>query len=261
MSKKAINKLHEFITDKKPNEKELTAFVKDLAYHNDPTERTITVRYSQFKKHIRLEHPRYTDEFLKELNPPTELTKKIIGENKQRKLDRKMVSFNDELIEKIYNLKDSPNPYERAIYLQFISGRRINEIYDADIRLAGKNPRIFTMRLSKKSGAESDKFHKVELLKDTISNKEFKAMSLKLRSSINGVSLQDFTNRVNRTIKKDLSKDLSSHDLRGLYAVYGYETDNPDNMNLLGYINKKLNHNSSSIDSSQSYANFKYVKS
>ena len=76
MSKKSISKLHQFIQDEKPNEKELAAFVRDLANHNDPTERTITVRYSQFKKHIRVEHPSYSDEFLKELNPPTELTKK-----------------------------------------------------------------------------------------------------------------------------------------------------------------------------------------
>jgi len=260
MSKKSISKLHEYITEKKPSEEQLTKFVKELAYQNEPTDRTISVRYSQFKKHIRNMHPEYSDKFLKELNPPAEMTKKIITENKQRKLDRKMVKFDDELIEKILNLKDSDNPYEQAIYVQFVSGRRINEIYDNPLRINNKQPLEVAMKLSKKNGDDKAKYHKFNLLKNTINNKEFKQKIQKLRTSINGVSLQDFTNRVNRKIKEVIDKDLSSHDLRGLYAVYGFHTENKDDTNLLGYINKVLNHGDTSIDSSQSYSNFKYVK-
>jgi len=260
MSKKALSKLHQYITDNKPTEDELKRFVKELAYQNEPTERTISVRYSQFKKHVRDLHPEYSDKFLKELNPPAEMTKKIITENKQRKLARKMVKFDDSLIDKILSLQNSDNPYEQAIYLQFISGRRINEIYSAPLRINNKQPLEVAMKLSKKNGDDKAKYHKFNLLQNTIQNKDFKQKLNKLRSSVNGVSLQDFTNRVNRKVKQIIDKDLSSHDLRGLYAVYGFHTQNDDDTNLLGYINKVLNHGDTSIDSSQSYSNFKYIK-
>jgi hypothetical protein len=260
MSKKALSKLHDYITQEKPTEQQLTKFVKDLAYLNEPTDRTISVRYSQFKKHIRDTHPEYSDKFLKELNPPTEMTKKIITENKQRKLDRKMVKFDDSLIDKILSLQNSDNPYEQAIYLQFISGRRINEVYSAPLRINNKQPLEVAMKLSKKNGDDKAKYHKFNLLQNTIQNKDFKQKLNKLRSSVNGVSLQDFTNRVNRKVKQIIDKDLSSHDLRGLYSVYGFHTQNDDDTNLLGYINKVLNHGDTSIDSSQSYSNFKYIK-
>ena len=168
--------------------------------------------------------------------------------------------INDELIEKILNLKDSDNPYEQAIYLQFVSGRRINEVYSAPLRINNKQPLEVAMKLSKKNGDDKAKYHKFNLLQNTINNKQFKQKITKLRSSVNGVSLQDFTNRVNRKVKQIIDKDLSSHDLRGLYAVYGFHTQNDDDTNLLGYINKVLNHGDTSIDSSQSYSNFKYIK-
>ena len=259
MSKKILTKLHTFITDEKPSEDELREKVRELAYSNDPTDRTITVRYSQIKKHIREIHPEYSDDFLKTLNPPKELTSKIISENKVRKMSSKQVNFGPDLLDKIYSLKDSDSPFERAIYLQFVSGRRINEVFDNAFRILKAQPRVVTMQLSKKNGDEKGKFHKMELIKDTIDNQEFKALLTKLRTSVAGMSLKDFTGRVNRAIKSNLGKDLSSHDLRAMYSVYRHATDNPDAMNLIGYIGKVLNHGSGSVDSAVSYSNFHYT--
>jgi len=259
MSKKLLSKLHTFITEEKPNEEELTEKVRELAMSNDPTDRTITVRYSQIKKHLRELHPEYNDEFLKTLNPPKELTSKIINENKERKLKSKQVNFGPEMIEKIYSLKDSESPFERAIYLQFISGRRINELFDNEFRIIRKSPRVIMMKLSKKNGDDKNKFHKMELIMDSIDNGEFKIMLNKLRSSVNGMTLKDFTNRVNRAVKSNLGKELSSHDLRAAYAVYRHATDNPDELNLIGYIGKVLNHGDTSVDSAVSYSNFNYT--
>ncbi len=92
-----ITELHKFISEEKPDEGDLRKFVKEMAYNNSPTERTITVRYSQIKKHIRDTHPEYSDQFLKELNPPKALTAKIIQENKERKMKKKQVKFDTEL--------------------------------------------------------------------------------------------------------------------------------------------------------------------
>tara|TARA_R110002050_G_scaffold218822_1_gene354783 strand:+ start:1312 stop:2094 length:783 start_codon:yes stop_codon:yes gene_type:complete len=259
MSKKTINALHTFITEQKPTEDQLTEKVRELAYGNDPTDRTITVRYSQMKKHIREIHPEYSDDFLKALNPPRELTSKIISENKERKMSSKQVNFGPDLLDKIYSLKDSDSPFERAIYLQFISGRRINEIFDNQYRIVKKTPRVITMQLSKKNGDEKAKYHKMELVKDTIDNQEFKVLLNRLRSSVTGMSLKDFTGRVNRAVKSNLGKDLSSHDLRAMYAVYRHATDNPEKLNLIGYIGAVLNHGPGSVDSAVSYSNFHYT--
>jgi hypothetical protein len=151
------------------------------------------------------------------------------------------------------------SPFERAIYLQFISGRSINEIFDSSFRILKAQPRVVTMQLSKKNGDEKSVYHKMELIKDTIDNQEFKTMLTKLRTSVTGISLKDFTSRVNEAIKSNLGKDLSSHDLRAMYAVYRHATDNPDGMNLIGYIGKVLNHGSGSVDSAVSYSNFNYT--
>ena len=259
MSKKTLNALHSYITEQKPTDDQLTEKVRELAYSNDPTDRTITVRYSQFKKHIREIHPEYSDQFLKGLNPPKDLTSRIIEENMERKMSSKQVNFGPELVEKIYALKDSKSPFERAIYLQFISGRRINEIFDNAFRILKAQPRVVTMQLSKKNGDQKSVYHKMELVKDTIDNQEFKALLTKLRTSVNGMSLKDFTGRVNKAVKSNLGKNLSSHDLRAMYAVYRHTTDNPDAMNLIGYIGKVLNHGSGSVDSAVSYSNFHYT--
>lgn len=259
MSKKLLSKLHDYILTKKPSEDELSEKVKEIAFSNEPTDRTVTVRYSQMKKHIRELHPQYSDEYLKGLNPPKDMTRKIISENKERKMSSKQINFGDDLVQKVYALKDSESPFERAIYLQFISGRRINEIFDNEFKIMKKQPRLVMMKLSKKNGDDKSKFHKLDLIKDTIDNQEFKAMLNKLRSSVNGMSLKDFTNRVNKSLKSNLGKDYSSHNLRAIYAVYRHATDNPDNMNLVGYIGNVLNHNDGSVDSAVSYSNFHYT--
>jgi hypothetical protein len=112
MSAKHLAKLHKYITTDKPTKEKLSEFIKDLAYSNEATDRTISTRYSLFKKHIRNNHPEYDDEFLKNLNPPIELTKKLIEENGERRMARKMVEFDQVFIDKILALKGSAIPFE-----------------------------------------------------------------------------------------------------------------------------------------------------
>jgi integrase len=257
MSKQQLQQLDAFINDSKPTEAQLSKKVDEMARSNDPTVRTISTRYSKLKKRIRDNHPSFSDKFLRELNPPKEMTQAIIVENKVRRNAKKLVDFDDDLIGKIYALKDSDSPYDRAAYLEFVSGRRISEIHGGEFgRLSKSHPREVRMRLSKK---KDDKAYKFDLLKDTIDAKDFKAAVLKVRSATHGMSMSDFTSRVNRVVKKDVRKDLSSHDLRAMYAVYRFETDNPDRVNLTGYIGDVLNHEDSS-DAGIAYSNFNYVR-
>ena len=259
MSKKMLSHLDEFmLTD--PDEGDVREFVKQLAYFNTPTDRTITVRYSQLKKYIRDNYPRFSNQFLKELNPPQSLTKAIIKENLERKCKKKIIKFSDKTIQKIYDLRYSKSPYERAIYLEFISGRRVGEIFDAPFKVTNVINTQVRMKLSKKSGKDADKFFRFHLIKDTATNHEFRDELNLFRTSTAGMDLTDLTNRINKSIRNKIDPNLSSHALRNMYAVYRFSTDNKDNLALIGYINEVLNHTPQSVDSSVCYSNFQYVK-
>ena len=49
---------------------------------------------------------------------------------------------------------------------------------------------------------------------------------------------------------------MTSHNLRGMYATYLFNTDNPDNQNINGFISSVLNHDGD--NSSLNYSNYIY---
>lgn len=260
MSKKLLSNLHKFIMEEKPNEKELLAKIKTLADTNDPADRTITSRYSLFKKHVREIHPQYTDDFLKTIAPPRELTLKVIGDNQIKRNSKKLVEFDKGIVDKLLSWRTDDMPFKRMAYLQFVSGRRVNEIFDNELGgLPRKNERSVKMKLSKKTKDEKDNFYTFDLIKDAnISNKEFKKELTSTRKALTGVDNGAFTQRMNKILKRDLRSDLSSHDLRSMYAVYRFNTENDEKLNLTGYIGKILNHAAAS-DSGIAYSNFTYT--
>lgn len=261
MSKKLISKLHKYITDDKPDEEALLEFVKELSNSNEPADRTITTRYSKFKKHIRETHPEYKDDFLKKVAPPRELTMKVIENNKEKRNGKKLVEFDQDIVDKLYSWKTDESPLKRMAFLQFVSGRRVSETFDNEI---GTNPRkndkMVKMKLDKKSGDDKDKFFTFELVKDSpITNKEWKKMLTETRKSLIGVDKSVYAQRVNKIIKRDLRNDLSSHDLRSMYAVYRFNTENEKKQNLVGFISSILNHGDTS-DSGIAYSNFSFIE-
>jgi len=252
MSKKSIDKLRGYLSTNRSDD-ELIEYVSDLANSNDPTMRTIASRFSLMKKHVRDNHPKYSDAVLRKLAPPRELTQSIIDSDKEVRNAKQDIKFDQELIDTILSLKNSSNVFERFVYLQFVSGRRISEIFESDFKAVPKKDRILKMKLSKK---KDDKFHNVELMDDTTSP-EFRKMLTDARKAVTGMSLSDFTSRINRVVRKVVRKDLTSHSLRGLYGVYRYHTDNPAKQNLVGYISRVLNHGASS-ESGVNYSNYSF---
>lgn len=254
MSKKALKKLDAFISENKPDDEKLLVFVKELVNANDPSDRTIASRFSNYKKYIRDAHPSYSDEFLRKIAPPKELTAGIIELDRQVRNAKTEIPFDQELVDKILALKDSPNVFDRFIYLQFVSGRRVNEMLDNPIKSVPRSKHTFKMVLSKKK--DDSKYFTIELLKG-VDAAEFRKMLIAARKAVNGVSISDFTTRLNSRVRKSVRKDLSSHSLRGLYAVYRYETDNPQHQVQTGFISRVLNHGDSS-DSGVNYSNYRF---
>lgn len=255
MNKQTSAILAEFMLSK-PNEDEILNLVKELAYLNNPSDRTITSRYSMIKKFLREGDFGLDATFLKmKLNPPKALTKKVMLENMRVRNSKKLIKFDKDLVDFIFSLRTSDNVYDNVIFLQFVSGRRINEIFDADIRLDNKQPDIIKMRLSKKK----DKlYYPVRLIKDAaITGKQFKKLLLETRKKITGLTLNEFTLRTNNKIKQ-IKNGLTSHDLRAMYGVYLFNKENPEEQTLTGFISKVLNHDAES-DSGINYSNFVYI--
>ena len=261
MSKKLLKKLHTFITEEKPVEKILLEFITTLAMSNDPANRTIATRYSQFKKHVRELHPTYTESFLRTIAPPRELTLSVIEQNKIRRNDKKLVQFDQDVVDTLYSWKNDASPFKRMAFLQFVSGRRVAEIYDNEL---GTNPKGKTksvkMKLDKKTGTDQNRFFTFDLIDSApIDNKQWKKLLTSTRRTLVGVDKGVYNQRLNRILKRDLRSDITSHDLRSMYGIFRFKTENPDNQNLIGYIGRILNHADTS-DSGVAYANFSFVE-
>jgi hypothetical protein len=259
MSKKIIAKLDAFIAKSpKPTNEQTLAQLTELAHSNDPADRTVVSRFSLMKKHLRENHLRYSDKFLATVRPPSEMTQSIIELDRLVRSRKKVVEFDQGLVDKILALKESQYILDRFIFLQFVSGRRVNEIFSAKLGKAQKQ--LLNMQLSKKPETDKRSFFKVRIMPGTVTAVEFKKMLVSLRRAITGMSLNDFTSRINRRVKKNVRSDMTSHNLRALYAVYSFEKYNPDKQNLIGFVSDILNHGATS-DSGVAYSNFRYSPS
>lgn len=261
MSKKLLTKLHNFITNETPTEKNLLEFITTLAMTNDPADRTITTRFSLFKKHIRELHPTYTESFLRTIAPPRELTLKVIEQNQVRRNNKKLIEFDQSVVDKLFSWKNDESPFKRMAFLQFVSGRRVSELYDNDLGTNPKNKnKTVKMKLDKKTGTDKNKFFTFDLINSApVDNKEWRKLLIATRKSLVGVDKGVYNQRLNRILKRDLRSDITSHDLRSMYGIFRFKTENPDNQNLIGYIGRILNHGDTS-DSGVAYANFSFVE-
>ena len=79
-----------------------------------------------------------------------------------------------------------------------------------------------------------------------------------VRDLVEDISTGDLNKRVNRYIKKNIRKDLTSHSLRGFYAHYLFHTNNPENKNINGFLTDVLNHECGT--SSLNYSNYTFEK-
>jgi len=252
MSKKLFNKLDIFL-DSEPSEDKLIKFIEDLILSNEPTNKTIATRYSNVKKYLRQNYIGISEDTLKKLKPDDKIIQAILNSDALKKTNKKNIHFDSNNVNDILQLKNSSNVYDNAIYLQFISGRRINEIFDDDIKLTMLKNAPHKVRFSSLSKKTNDKPYIIKLVPD-ITGKEFRDKLYNLRKIINGISLNDFNKRVNKKIKEKIGKQFTSHNLRGMYGVFLFNKYNEEDQNINGFISKVLNHDST--DASLHYTNY-----
>jgi integrase len=235
---------------------DLKQFIDEQVTNDSPQPRTISTRYSLVKKFLRDNYPKITEKQLKAIRPDDEITNSIIEQNDIIRSHKNNIKFDKELVDKILAFKDTEDLFELAIYLQFISGRRADEIRDAEYKIRIDQKDNLKMLLSKKSKDKRNKYFPIKLIKNSLSPKQFKESVKIIRQNFNYIKSNDYIKRLNRKIKKLVRNDLTSHDLRGMYAMYMFNTDNPENRNVNGFLSSVLNHDSDS--SSLSYSNYIY---
>ena len=257
MSKKLFLKLDDFLNEKSIDDEALLKYINELVMSNEPTNKTIATRFSKIKAYLRENYVEITEEFLKKVKPSDIIIQEIINSDAEKKTNKTNIHFNTKIIEDILNLKNSTNVYDKGIYLQFISGRRINEIFDDTIKLHMVKNTPDKIKFSSLSKKKNEKPHIVKLIPD-ISAKEFRNHIYKLRQVVNGISLNDYNKRLNKRIKKKISNNLTSHNLRGMYGMFLFSKYNEEDQNINGFITKVLNHDSS--DASLHYTNYIFTE-
>ena len=256
MSNRLFKIIKNYTDNNDYNFSDLKEFIDENINNDNPRPKTIATRYSLTKNFIRDNYPKITDKQLKVIKPPDELTAQIIQKDLEIKSNKKNHTFNKELVNKILEFKDTDDIYELAIYLQFISGRRADEIKDKEYKSRIGKDKKLKMLLSKKNGKNQNKYYEIRLIPDTISPEKFKNGLNVVRQNFQHIGSNDYIKRLNRKIKKLVRDDLTSHNLRGMYATFMFNEYNPDNQNINGYIEKILNHDSSG--SSLNYSNYIY---
>ena len=226
-----------------------------------PADKTIATRYSLVKKFLRDKFASYfSEDDLRNIRPSSDVINRIINKDKINRENKTDILFTESDIEKILNLENSKNLFDKFIYLQFISGRRVAEIKEPKylMKLSRGNQNSIKMNLAKKNVDNRETLFLVNLTPDTLSGKEFRNEVNKVRMITEDISTSDHTKRLNSKIRKLFpGKNFHSHTLRGLSAVWNYEKNNPNNLSRNPYIMKYLNQDV--LDSSMFYSNYKLV--
>ena len=224
--------------------------VMTLLKADSPADRTLLTRISKTKNFVREAFPTFSESKLKGFKAPEEMIAKVIQSNDQKRQSKKQFEFSQKDVDELLSFGESSVMIRRLFRLLFVSGRRINEILgDAKFtRLPNKPNMIKASKLSKK---REDKPARFKLL---IPASEFIKDLKRVRQFYADNTLSDINSRGNKAIKKLFNKDYRVHSLRGMYAIYRYHTDNPESLNINGFISEALNHDSS--DTSLSYSNY-----
>lgn len=231
----------------KLSDKQILHKVKGIVFTNNPSDRTITWRYSLIKKKLS---PRISRELAEKIKPPRDLTDKVIKENIEKRNSKKMKEITKEDIQKIISFEKSKDPYEMYIYLMFITGRRLREILDGQFKNK-KGSKLISMKGIKKSRKKELENQEVEIIPLVAKTKFFRIYK-KLKNIIKYSNIKHIENNLQKNIKKLLGSNWKTHDLRRLYAMYMFKFRNPERLTLNPFLQKVLHH--SSIENSINYS-------
>ena len=150
---------------------------------------------------------------------PTELYNELHDISNENRKDKKNIILNQNDINILFNLKNSDNPWKLYIWLLFVSGRRLNELFDNTITKISID-KIKLAYISKKENNPDENIINIIVPYD-----EFIAVYNKFQDyKKNMKQLNNFPyyqKAVNRTLDKlKLSSPITTHHLRKAYLTY-----------------------------------------
>ena len=249
LSKKNQEELNKVIKNYNENNKDETLVnIKSIIMDNNPKPRTISTRYSIIKKQFK--KITKDNEFLNKIKPEESITNELIIINAKIRDEKKQIELSSDMVNKIKLLSKSNDPFELAIYLLFISGRRTSELLTADFTNIKKSKAVGINGVKKRT----DGGNGCSFIPITTKTKFFKLYK-KFKKILEYKNINTFHRSLNRRVKKILGKGVRPHDLRGYYVTYMFKFRNKENKKINTFIRDNLCHQS--INASLNYTGYK----
>lgn len=219
-----------------------------LVKEDNPKPRTLTVRYSLIKDIFK--DVTNDQEFLKKIRPNANITLRVVKSNIKQRDNQKMIEIHKKDIKKIMSFAKSKDIFKLAIYLLFVTGRRISELLGAEF-FSTKKPYLVKIRgVLKRTDNVDCEF---PLL---INKAKFFKIMKRFKDLQTYTNMDTFHRLLNNKVKILLENDkLKPHSLRGMYITYLFKFRNKDNLKINTFIKKNLCHQS--IDASMNYTQYK----
>jgi len=252
MTKKLIDSIINFIESNDVEDNIIKEYIDKIVNKNNPTIRTVSNRYSLIKKNLIDNFDGFSNSFLSSLKPDDTIMKQILVEDMERRCEKCNFNFTQQILNDILNLKNSEDLYDLGIYLQFISGRRSNEIYkNNDIKINRIKNKENIIKFSNLKNNEI-----IELIPNTLNSNEYKKLYNKINNELD-IPIQIYINRINVKLKNMFPKsNISSHKLRGCYVCFIKQIKNEnENENE----SKIKNENDNYLTEFECYSNYKFI--
>lgn len=247
LPKRFQQKVDSFASEKHSDE-EWLEMLEQLVMSREPKIRTQVNRYSLLKLYLKEKHNKVVPNF----KPNKELVDKVLQSDLETRTNKESFKVTPDIIKAFKSVEGKDNYIDQIIHLMLSSGRRINEIVSPDIQYKKVPKKPMMVRASHLSKQRDNKQSETFELRG-MNSTEFKRLLKHVRDATSNDTLVSVNAMVNRRLKKLDKKLVSSHKLRGIYALLlWHESGRKQNLN--GFIQNALNQKSS--DASLNYSNY-----
>jgi integrase len=191
-------------------------FILNLDVSNSYKSSTIT----KIKKYLTENNMFSNPDFYKLVKAPTEFYNDLFEKSKSKRLKKQPKTLNQNDINILFNLKNSDDAWKLYIWLLFVSGRRLNELFDNKISKISID-KIKLDFISKKENIPDENIVHLLVPSNDFFDVLNKFNNLKKTTPVLN-NLPYYQTAINRTLKKlKLSNnELTSHSLRKTYLTY-----------------------------------------
>jgi integrase len=200
----------------------IVEFILNLDVSNSYKSATIT----KIKKHLTKTNAFSNPDNYNLVKAPAEFYNDLFEKSKQTRLNKEPKTLNQNDINILFNLKNSDDPWRMYIWLLFVSGRRLNELFDNKITKISID-KIKLDFISKKENIPDENIIHLLVPSNDFFDVLNKFNNLKKTTPVLN-KLPYYQTAINRTLKKlKLSNDeLTSHSLRKIYLTYMMDVKN-----------------------------------